>query len=468
MKLKKKNEKDSRPINLVLLAFSFIIFGTLGLAFITQMELQAGWAWEDLREFAPVRLTALEAEDFDGNGATDIISYADVWGTNRPEEYQTLRFGGIYRLDGLTGGVIWDREFENPVRKLFQIMDVDGDGFKDYFMSKPTLSQNKTVQNGFSEYKAQPNRYTNQLINGSNGNDISILTGDGINFTNSYVHSMVSIGLLADSMEDLILLEIEEVEVTLGNNTFVDYNSSISAYFVNGTKNISIVNLTLGDVRPESPIPVLELYQHNNKEQLLFITTESLLLLDLSSGNFLNPIYNTTFPYWIDNFAIIEDLNLDGMAEILVSTYNGNMALINGADGGLIRQFEISPGFTLTSSHGNINIKEILSDDGDGITYVQLSFERWDQSSNLQEKIIQIYSLDLTSEQTLWEMKEVGTEIEMDVFIIDEDLNGDSIGEVISHEKIEPAVAFGEVQRYTFINFVSGKELHVINTEYHA
>ncbi|MFX0083870.1 MAG: hypothetical protein ACFE94_19130 [Candidatus Hodarchaeota archaeon] len=38
MKLRKNMEGDSRPINLVLLAVSFIIFGVLGIVFMTQMD----------------------------------------------------------------------------------------------------------------------------------------------------------------------------------------------------------------------------------------------------------------------------------------------------------------------------------------------------------------------------------------------------------------------------------------------
>ena len=48
---KSKLKKDkTHPVNYVLLAVSLIIFGSLGLIFITQMELQPGWLWEDVRD----------------------------------------------------------------------------------------------------------------------------------------------------------------------------------------------------------------------------------------------------------------------------------------------------------------------------------------------------------------------------------------------------------------------------------
>ncbi|MCK4380136.1 MAG: hypothetical protein KAW51_03295, partial [Candidatus Lokiarchaeota archaeon] len=87
MTSRKNEEGDSRPINLVLLAVSFIIFGVLGIVFITQMDLHPGWAWEDLRDVYPTRIYAFSTEDIDGNGVNEIIAYADIGGTDRPDRY---------------------------------------------------------------------------------------------------------------------------------------------------------------------------------------------------------------------------------------------------------------------------------------------------------------------------------------------------------------------------------------------
>jgi hypothetical protein len=51
--MKKSRDDDSRSINLVLLAASFIIFGVFGMIFLTQMDLQSGWAPEDIRDIYP-------------------------------------------------------------------------------------------------------------------------------------------------------------------------------------------------------------------------------------------------------------------------------------------------------------------------------------------------------------------------------------------------------------------------------
>jgi hypothetical protein len=61
-----KNNKESRPINLVLLAISFIIFGALGIVFMTQMELQPGWSWEEINDIYPIELAVFETEDLNG------------------------------------------------------------------------------------------------------------------------------------------------------------------------------------------------------------------------------------------------------------------------------------------------------------------------------------------------------------------------------------------------------------------
>ena len=132
----------SRPINLVLLAVSFIIFGSLGIVFMTQMELQPGWAWEDMRDTYPIELYSFEIEDINGNGNNDIISYADIRGTDSPEYFSTIQYGGIYCLEGLNGKPLWVREYNGPVKKVFPIMDIDGDGVRDFFVSKASIAPN--------------------------------------------------------------------------------------------------------------------------------------------------------------------------------------------------------------------------------------------------------------------------------------------------------------------------------------
>jgi hypothetical protein len=50
MNEQKSKKLRTHPVNYVLLAISFIIFGSLGIVFLTQMELQPGWVWEEISE----------------------------------------------------------------------------------------------------------------------------------------------------------------------------------------------------------------------------------------------------------------------------------------------------------------------------------------------------------------------------------------------------------------------------------
>lgn len=208
MKFQRSKENDSRPINLVLMAASFIIFGVLGLVFITQMELHQGWAWEEIREVYPIEINSFETEDVNGNGYNDIISYADIRGTDRPEQYSIIQYGGIFCLEGSSGSLIWEREYNGPVKNVFPIMNVDGLGPNDYFISKASISPNWTTWNEQYEPEVLLNQYTNHIIDGSTGDD---LAGYEFSFTNFYIRDLVSIDDVPDDQyEDLIVIECEE------------------------------------------------------------------------------------------------------------------------------------------------------------------------------------------------------------------------------------------------------------------
>ena len=110
MKLRKNMEDDSRPLNLVLLAVSFIIFGVLGIVFMTQMELQPGWAWEDIRDVYPVQMETFQTEDVNKNGIDDVIGFADIGGTDKPDRYESIQYGGVYCLEGSNGNLLWKKD----------------------------------------------------------------------------------------------------------------------------------------------------------------------------------------------------------------------------------------------------------------------------------------------------------------------------------------------------------------------
>jgi len=63
MNEQKRKKARTHPVNYILLAVSLIVFGSLGLIFITQMEIQPGWVWEEVREENSMEMSVLEADD---------------------------------------------------------------------------------------------------------------------------------------------------------------------------------------------------------------------------------------------------------------------------------------------------------------------------------------------------------------------------------------------------------------------
>ncbi|MFW9971647.1 MAG: hypothetical protein ACFFDF_15735 [Candidatus Odinarchaeota archaeon] len=457
MKLKRNKDNDSRPINLILLAVSFIIFGALGIVFITQMELHSGWAWEEIRDRYPIEMTAFETDDINGNGINEIISYADIHGTDRPERYESIQYGAVFCLEGANGIPLWAKEYDGPVQNVFPIMDIDGYGVKDYFVCKASISPNWTVSNNQYNIDIQPNFYTNQLINGSDGTDIPILMGDGLNFTNYYVHDLLFLDDLDDSQVDLILLEGEGTKFFDGNNTWIEYNCSINSYFINGTKVNTINEVWNGHIRSGENLPAFELFQFTDQSQLLFLSRDSMFLYNLSSENMLGEIYNVTFHASINDYEIIEDLNLDGVPEILVETWNGNITILNGLDGGEL--YNIPMGI----EGWEAQLTEIHSVQGDGICYFLFKM-RYNDGVHDNYKIVQIYNLELTSHELLWE--KTGPERYFDVVVLEQDFDNDSVDELIYYTSYRPFVGFSSVNRYKIVNFFNWREFAIINTEY--
>ncbi len=457
MKLKRNREQDSRPINLVLMAVSFLIFGVLGMVFVTQMELHAGWAWEDIRDTYPSEAYIFETEDINGNGVNEIIAYLDIRGTDRPERYATVQYGGVYCLEGDTGVLLWAKEYDGPVKKVFPIMDVDGDGNRDYFVSKAAVRPNWSISNSHYEPDIIRNNYTNQLIDGFDGTDISIITGDGMNFTNYIVQDLISFNDLTDSQEDLILLEGEGIKQIDGNRTWTDYNCSINTYFINGTKERSIYDVWYGGIHAETTLPSFELFPHVDQSHLLFLETDSMILYNLSSTNMLNEIYNIDFGGTINDYEIIEDLNLDNIPEILIETWDGNITLLNGFDGGELYKIQLG------IENYNCELTEIHSAEGDGVCHFLFKMRVGDHGGD-DDRLVQIYSLELASHEL--RLNETHLRDYFDIFVLEEDFDGDSIDDLVYYTRHRPFIGFSDVNRYKIISSVNWREFALINTEF--
>ncbi|HEC40433.1 MAG TPA: hypothetical protein ENI29_19485, partial [bacterium] len=150
MSEQESRDSATKSINLVLIAISMLILGSLGLVFVTQMELQPGWVWDDLNEIYPARIYSLESDDVTGDGINDILVYVDIQHEREEIANNTSQYGGIFLINVRTGAPFWSREFSTPVKKVFQIMDVDSDNIKDYFVDRATASPNWSYGEGQS------------------------------------------------------------------------------------------------------------------------------------------------------------------------------------------------------------------------------------------------------------------------------------------------------------------------------
>lgn len=454
MNKQKRREKKSQPVNLVLIGISLIVFGSLGIIFITQMELQPGWGWYDIDDLYPSIIKPLEIEDISGDSVSDIICYVDIGQQDEDGrlKYDTPLYGSVYALDGLKGNVIWFKEYDGPVKRVFSIMDVDNDGYSDLFIDQASV---EPVWDNWSNPIVIPNRFTNQLLSGVNGSEISILTGDETNFTNSVIVDMVSFTDLTDEREDIFCLEGEYFE------PWKQYLCNITGYFMNGTKKTNIYLDNIHDITHEFTVPGIELFNHPDLTHLLYIGYSSLRLFNLSLANYFDEIYNTTFSEDILDYAIVEDLNSDGIKEILTVLRSSEIFLIDGLNGNVIQTFNSSIPL------GKASIKEIPSPIGDGTVLFVLDTSNW-LGNDLSEVNMRVYSITTTSQESIWSTYRQQRGSIVITLVLNEDFNGDSISEILLYERIYRLDVQSEVVRYRIFSVPDREVLSIINLEISA
>ncbi|MFW9942907.1 MAG: hypothetical protein ACFFFT_17865 [Candidatus Thorarchaeota archaeon] len=464
MKLRKNMKGDSRPINLVLLAVSFIVFGVLGIVFMTQMELQPGWAWEEIRDIYPLGMEIFQTDDLNNNGYNDTIGYAYISGTDEPDRYSNIQYGGVFCLDSKNGNLLWKKEYEGPVKKVFPVGDVNNDGTIDFFVSKGSIEAEWQESNGHYTPDFIPNMNTNHLLNGINGTE---LIGYEFDFTNFYVHDLVVIDdVVGDHHEDLIMLEAKEYKIynSWEDRWDIQNEINITSYFFNGTKTNSIFTVNQS-IWSESKTPALELFQYNGQDHVLYIEDTSLVLLNTSESNFLDPIYNLSLTENIFGYELVKDVNLDNISEIMLLLRNGTISILDGSSGIVIRQFNVDELVSIDSLH-RAYLDEIHSNE-DGVIYFLLNIRFRSAVDSPEEQIMRVYRIDSIFEEVIWEKIKIGGDSDDGVFVLNEDMTGDSIEDLVYFERHRPLLAFNEVARFTIINTDTGKEIAVINTEFH-
>ena len=460
MNEQKRKKLRTHPVNYILLAVSFIVFGSLGLVFITQMELQPGWLWEEVSGENSMEMKVFEADDLNKDGFLDAIAYIDVIrqdGDNVGDPNDLTNYGNIYALDGLNGYKIWERICNNPVKRVFEVMDVNGDGYKDYFADINSVGPNWVKYNEWSNLQPEiiPNEYSNILIHGKNGTDIPLAVGDQQNFTNFFVHDLVHLDGLNDNRPDLIFLECE-----LKFNTTHEYYYNISSYFVNGTKFDSFY-LDFAWIGEQDVFPAIELFPYGSQNHLLFMDKNKIMLLNTSVSNFLDPIYNETVMGFTNDYTFTEDLNGDLIPEIFITTEIGNVSIISGIDGSIIRTFNVPREleyriYEIDTLGSNALDQEIF-------LIIKGTFHEID--SNFRENQILIYVVTETSENIIRAYHDRSDRELQDFYVLGEDLDGDSIDEIVRFEEFRPYYSTTEVRRFSIISVPENEVLVIVNLD---
>lgn len=461
MNEQKQKLARTHPVNYVLLAVSFIIFGSLGLIFITQMELQPGWVWEEVSNTNSMEMSVLSADDLNEDGIPDVIAYSDVHHQNSDkigDPKDIPNFGYIYALDGLTGAKIWEKECNNPVKRVYEIMDVNEDGCQDYFAEIASASPDWFLSEDPNENpKAEiiPDDYFNILIYGHNKTEIPLLTGDHRSFTNFFVQDLVSLEGLDDNRPDLVFLECKSKDVEQN-----EYYYNVSSYFLNGTKYNSTY-LRFGEIREESKIPALQLFPYGSEhlKHVLLIDYGRIYLLNTSESNFLDPIYNETVIGNPQDFVITEDLNGDTFPEILILNQEGNVTIVSGIDGTTIRVFDAAGDYNFEG------IATLSSNPDDMEAFVIITGHDYNELTTLREEQIILYVITETTESELRTYRDETNDEPMKIFPLGEDMDGDSVEDIVKFEQFLPFLGTNEVRRFSIVSTLENEVLTIINID---
>ncbi|MBY9006091.1 MAG: hypothetical protein KGD63_04980 [Candidatus Lokiarchaeota archaeon] len=463
MNLKKKIKTKIQPVNLILLAISLIIFGGLGIIFMTQMESQSGWFWNDLEKEYPILITTIETDDLNGDGKKDIISYADIKDMDLQKENEVnhgiTQFGGIYAFNAESGTKIWNNTYDKPVRNVYPIIDINNDGTSDFFVSLSTVDpawdesnpDRKEIINYFDQFE-------NFLIYGNNGSESIV----GNNCTSNGIMDLVSFGVPYGPVDNLFCLELWD-----SNTTENSFKVNLTSYSLNGVQNYNEFtgmyfnyNNLYGD---RSIFPEIFLYNHNGEDQLFFFYNNHFSLLDIDNLNFTTPIYNNSLLYDIESFTLIKDLNSDGNSEIAIIMKNdtniATLNIFNGSNGSLLNSFNIPTHFEIDV----LKIAELGNEISIDNTFIAIENAKNEETTNQELNEMSIYKLNLTDCIIEWDYQKISSEKKTIFHLINDDLDGDLINDVVIIESIYPFGSLNRITRIYIRNIMTNNNLAIIN-----
>ncbi len=449
-------KKRTRSYNMIFIAISLAILGSLGLTFIIQMDLHPGWEF-NIGDY-PAEANYLLASN------KDILCYSDSYGYDAPQKLNPdPQWGGVFLLNRITGVPKAQRtDFGGPIKYASEIIDVDGDGTNDFLIDVATVGDEWVPEENGRNYDLDiiENGFTNKIISGKDLTDVG-----GVNtFSKQEIFDVVALDNLTDFKEDLICLEKHNVSGDRFESSYLMY---LRSYFINGTmvKNLTLnPGADIGHDSNDSPLPKIELFKHNGINQLLFANETFFVLYNLTSPDFLeNVIYEYNFTDSnnpLNNFEIIEDLDGDGTREIILVNQTGDkssqVCILNGSSGEKLYNFSQS----FIDNFRAAYITEI----GNSVsgTYVAFDFHTYEDSLNTK-----IYKLTQSEGNSVYNRtyKEQYMLNSLTITVLRGDLNADNINEIAFYN-IEPSttMATDYVYVYDFVNNLLISRLD-LNTE---
>jgi hypothetical protein len=182
----------------------------------------------------------------------------------------------------------------------------------------------------------------------------------------------------------------------------------------------------------------------------------------MGTSNFFEQIYNNTLINGVIDYVITEDLNDDDFSEIITIDYLGNVSIISGFDGSIIRSFEI------VGDYSNHWIERIGTDSLDKETFLLIKSDKYNFSTELREVQLAVYSITESSEEIVWRILDESTDQTKEAYVLHEDLDGNLIEELILTERVQTALSTNEVRRIKIISIPDNEELAIFNIEYDA
>lgn len=462
MEKRETKDRELKSVNLVLLSISMVIFGALGLIFITQMEIQRGWVWDDIRDEYPVDTYAIVFDDINDDKIDEIVVYNDVVWEGRDEiENNTPEYGSVYMLDGKTGKSLWNEDFDGPIKEVQIIKDQDGDGIRDLFVCKATNEEEwDEPEEGQEQGSIEVigDQFSNFFLSGAGENGegkmLSIPESGTDSFSNFYTKTLLDIPDDLEREEDMICLQYDYDE----SNIDEPYELYIKGYYYNGSlyKNSTKIGNYYPQIQAQSSVPYIEFYDYNDQIHLLFIDGSYINLINMSALNYSTYIYSYggQFESSIQKYMVIEDLNGDNNKEIMLFYHNGTINILNGGDGSVLVKKDLE--FDEEDTYIDSLVEVPNTVDG---TYVIIEYGKNEQ------KISVLFQVDKNEISEKWreERQDHG---QVSVFPIDEDIDNDGINDLIFHLIHQPLGSTNQVSRYKFITTLDKEEHGVINTDF--